>query len=159
MCYRRCPQACNCYSRWRINWQKCRFVWDCSGRIFRGLFLSPYWERAGALPQGWRWSQSRWGALSGWKFLFSPCEGRISNREQGRKKWKNIGTIEQWSNSTMEGRKKKQDQGTGNVLPSLVAGMKYHFYNVFSWGALSGWKSLFSPCEVRISNREHGREK
>ena len=59
----------------------------------------------------------------------------------------------------MEGRKKKQDQGTGNVLPSLVAGMKYHFYNVFSWGALSGWKSLFSPCEVRISNREHGRKK
>ena len=29
----------------------------------------------------------------------------------------------------MEGRKKKQDQGTGNVLPSLAAGIKYHFYN------------------------------
>ncbi len=24
----------------------------------------------------------------------------------------------------MEGRKKKQDQGTGNVLPSLAAGMR-----------------------------------
>ena len=32
----------------------------------------------------------------------------------------------------MEGRKKKQDQGTGNVLPSLAAGMKYHFYNILS---------------------------
>ena len=29
----------------------------------------------------------------------------------------------------MEGRKKKQDQGIGNVLSSLAAGMKYHFYN------------------------------
>ena len=32
----------------------------------------------------------------------------------------------------MEGRKKKQDQGTGNVLPCLAAGMKYHFYNSYS---------------------------
>ncbi len=29
----------------------------------------------------------------------------------------------------MEGRKKKEDQGTGNVLFCLAAGMKYHFYN------------------------------
>ena len=29
-------------------------------------------------------------------------------------------------------RKKKQDQGTGNVLPSLAAGLKYHFYNILS---------------------------
>ncbi|HCG48693.1 MAG TPA: hypothetical protein DE060_05715, partial [Lentisphaeria bacterium] len=54
----------------------------------------------------------------------SPCEVRISNREQGSKKWKNIGTIEHWNNSTMEGRKKKQEQGTGNVLSSLAAGMR-----------------------------------
>ena len=32
----------------------------------------------------------------------------------------------------MEGRKKKQDQGTGNVLPSLAAGLKYHFSNILS---------------------------
>ncbi|MEI3003675.1 MAG: hypothetical protein V8T87_03525 [Victivallales bacterium] len=30
-------------------------------------------------------------------------------------------TTEHWNNSTIEGRKKKQDQGTGNVLPCFAA--------------------------------------
>ena len=36
------------------------------------------------------------------------------------------------NNSTIEGRKKKQDQGTGNVLSCPAAGMKHPSYNFSS---------------------------
>ena len=46
---------------------------------------------------------------------------RSKNLEQRTRKEE---VEKQLNNSTMEGRKKKQDQGTGNVLPCLAAGMK-----------------------------------
>ena len=42
---------------------------------------------------------------------------RSKNVEPGTRKEE---VEKHWNNSTMEGRKKKQDQGTGNVLPCLA---------------------------------------